>query len=277
MKLSRPMVNGNALPNGHDDGSVIRHEMCYFCFDVLSAHLHNADPPKPTFTNKAYPLFVTWKIGGDLRLRGCIGTFSPMPLHSGLREYAITSSMKDNRFSPVRLDELPRLSCSVSLLTKFEDCVDCYDWKVGIHGIRIEFLNERGHHKTATYLPEVSKEQGWNEQQTVENLLRKGGYRSDISPQFLATIRTKRYQSEKLTVSYQDYVNARSIKSKPHMNGVNHRSHQPYPPPSLMHQHRRNSREKGSTSSVHTNHTPHNSQQPNGVSNHSNHPSNSLI
>jgi AMMECR1 domain-containing protein len=34
------------------------------------------------------------------------------------------------------------------------------DWKVGIHGIRIEFLNEKGHKKTATYLPEVAFEQG---------------------------------------------------------------------------------------------------------------------
>lgn len=33
-------------------------------------------------------------------------------------------------------------------------------FQVGIHGIRIEFTNERGHRKTATYLPEVAKEQG---------------------------------------------------------------------------------------------------------------------
>ena len=32
--------------------------------------------------------------------------------------------------------------------------------KVGKHGIRIEFLNEKGHKKTATYLPEVATEQG---------------------------------------------------------------------------------------------------------------------
>ena len=33
-------------------------------------------------------------------------------------------------------------------------------WQVGKHGIRIEFLNEKGHKKTATYLPEVAIEQG---------------------------------------------------------------------------------------------------------------------
>ena len=36
------------------------------------------------------PLFVTWKLGQEQRLRGCIGTFNAINLHSGLREYAIT-------------------------------------------------------------------------------------------------------------------------------------------------------------------------------------------
>lgn len=39
------------------------------------------------------PLFVTWKIGRDsahAKLRGCIGTFGELPLHAGLREYAIS-------------------------------------------------------------------------------------------------------------------------------------------------------------------------------------------
>lgn len=35
------------------------------------------------------PLFVTWDVGKEKRLRGCIGTFSPMNLHCGLKEYAI--------------------------------------------------------------------------------------------------------------------------------------------------------------------------------------------
>ena len=36
------------------------------------------------------PLFVTWRIGKDKKLRGCIGTFNEMLLHHGLREYAVT-------------------------------------------------------------------------------------------------------------------------------------------------------------------------------------------
>jgi hypothetical protein len=34
--------------------SVVRPEMCYFCFDVLYSYLHSFDSPKnPAFTNDA--------------------------------------------------------------------------------------------------------------------------------------------------------------------------------------------------------------------------------
>lgn len=83
-----------------------------------------------------------------------------MNLHTGLREYAITSAFKDSRFSPITRDEFSRLSVSVSILRHFEDGDDYLDWEVGVHGIRIEFVNEKGNKRTATYLPEVASEQG---------------------------------------------------------------------------------------------------------------------
>ncbi|GAV05192.1 hypothetical protein RvY_15360 [Ramazzottius varieornatus] len=140
---------------------VICPEMCYFCFDVLYAHLHRHDPPETpnTFSNDAYPLFVTWKIGRENRLRGCIGTFTPLHLHYGLREYAMTSALHDSRFNPIAKDEIPKLSVSVSILTNFEPANDYLDWEVGVHGIRIEFVGENGRKRTATYLPEVAHEQ----------------------------------------------------------------------------------------------------------------------
>jgi AMMECR1 domain-containing protein len=48
----------------------------------------------------------------------------------------------------------------VSILTNFEEANDFMDWEVGVHGIRIEFHNENGSRRTATYLPEVAPEQG---------------------------------------------------------------------------------------------------------------------
>lgn len=83
-----------------------------------------------------------------------------MDLNSGLREYAATSAFNDTRFNPITLDEVPRLHVSVSILRHFEDSEGYLDWDIGVHGIRIEFLNERGMKKSATYLPEVAAEQG---------------------------------------------------------------------------------------------------------------------
>ena len=78
----------------------------------------------------------------------------------GLREYAITSALKDSRFAPITRDEIQRLTVSVSILQGFEEARHHLDWTLGIHGIRIEFINERGSKRTATYLPQVATEQG---------------------------------------------------------------------------------------------------------------------
>ncbi|XP_054168425.1 uncharacterized protein CG5902-like [Oppia nitens] len=185
---------------------IVTNEMCFFCFDVLSSHLNHTEPPKiPNFPNECHPLFVTWKIGRDRRLRGCIGTFNAMNLHIGLREYAMTSALKDSRFSPITRDELPRLYVSVSILRHFEDANNYNDWQIGVHGIRIEFVTEKGSKRTATYLPEVAPEQGWDHIQTIDSLLRKGGYKGVIDNDVRLSIRLTRYQSEKISVSYQEY------------------------------------------------------------------------
>lgn len=70
------------------------------------------------------------------------------------------SAFKDSRFNPITRDELPRLHVTVSLLTHFEDGADYLDWQLGVHGILIEFHNEKGNKRTATYLPDVATEQG---------------------------------------------------------------------------------------------------------------------
>ncbi|XP_032886700.1 AMME syndrome candidate gene 1 protein isoform X1 [Amblyraja radiata] len=216
-------ANGCLGPGGRS--MVVNAEMCCFCFDVLYCHLYGYQPPRsPRFTNDPYPLFVTWKIGRDKRLRGCIGTFSAMNLHSGLREYTLTSALKDSRFPPMTREELPRLFCSVSLLTNFEDVGDYLDWEVGVHGIRIEFINEKGSKRTATYLPEVAKEQGWDHIQTIDSLLRKGGYKAPISNDFRKTIKLTRYHSEKMTLSYSEYLAHRQHHH--YQNGTAH----PLPP-----------------------------------------------
>uniref|UniRef100_T1IBQ3 AMMECR1 domain-containing protein n=1 Tax=Rhodnius prolixus TaxID=13249 RepID=T1IBQ3_RHOPR len=73
-------------------------------------------------------------------------------------------AVKDSRFNPISRDELTKLHVSVSILRHFEDGADYTDWEVGVHGIRIEFHNEKGNKRTATYLPEVATEQGVGEE-----------------------------------------------------------------------------------------------------------------
>lgn len=199
--ICRPICNGYG-----DQEQIAIPDMCFFCFEVLYCELNNIDgPAEPRFTNDPYPLFVTWKIGRDKRLRGCIGTFTAMHLHAGLREYAITSALKDSRFSPITRDEFPRLTVSVSILQGFEEARGYLDWTLGIHGIRIEFLNERGCKRTATYLPQVATEQGWTQTETIDSLLRKGGYRAAITPDMRKSIKLTRYRSQEIQMCYNEY------------------------------------------------------------------------
>ncbi|KAL7059725.1 hypothetical protein AAHC03_013234 [Spirometra sp. Aus1] len=129
-----------------------------------------------------------------------------MNLHNGLRKYAITSAMCDSRFSPISQHEFPHLSCSVSILIDFEDGQNYKDWEIGVHGIRIEFTNERGMQRSATYLPEVAAEQGWNHQETIDSLLRKGGYKNEITETVRASVQLTRYRSEKLQLHAGEYL-----------------------------------------------------------------------
>jgi uncharacterized protein (TIGR00296 family) len=170
-------------------------EMCHYCFDLLVHELKfnttNDDkrkskqlkPPSPDFLltlpkSAQTPLFITWeklqlaatasKPSQSYGLRGCIGTLSPRPLTSAIGEYALTAALRDRRFDPIRHDEIPHLRVGVSLLVKYEQCDHVHDWEVGLHGILINFTLDDGVSASAssttadysaTYLPEVAKEQ----------------------------------------------------------------------------------------------------------------------
>ncbi|KAM4659223.1 AMMECR1-like protein isoform 2-T2 [Amazona ochrocephala] len=191
--LTRPNGTANSTKN-----LVVTAEMCCYCFDVLYCHLYGFPQPRlPRFTNDPYPLFVTWKTGRDKRLRGCIGTFSAMNLHSGLREYTLTSALKDSRFPPLTREELPKLFCSVSLLTNFEDASDYLDWEVRTRCIW----------NSASLSFRLGPD--WDQIQTIDSLLRKGGFKAPITNDFRKTIKLTRYRSEKVTISYAEYMASR--------------------------------------------------------------------
>jgi AMME syndrome candidate gene 1 protein len=193
------------------------------------------------YPNIECPLFVTWEKQGPTRpisrrtnntthnddpippqqqpyeLRGCIGSLSPKGLLRHLREYAVFSAFQDPRFDPITIPELAQLRVSVSLLIQYEACRDCYDWIVGTHGVIIKFdpppfndtTKSRNRHSSqelsATFLPEVARQQHWDQTKTIQQLIRKAGYNGAITEAVLQSIECTRYQSSKYNVTFQEY------------------------------------------------------------------------
>eukprot|EP00455_Lapot_gusevi_P047284 TRINITY_DN6365_c0_g1_i2.p1 TRINITY_DN6365_c0_g1~~TRINITY_DN6365_c0_g1_i2.p1 ORF type:complete len:112 (-),score=18.88 TRINITY_DN6365_c0_g1_i2:13-348(-) len=108
----------------------------------------------------------------------------------------------------MKYEEIARLQCGISLLTDFEDAEHAFDWEVGKHGIQISFdLGDRSY--SATYLPEVAPEQGWNQLECLQSLVRKAGYNGELDQNLVESISLVRYQSSKCTLSYADYLQLR--------------------------------------------------------------------
>lgn len=143
---------------------------CILCFDVLLANLQRdtisiGDFDDLKLRESSAPLFVTWRCkpksckafeSHQLRLRGCIGSFSHVSIPKGLCEYAIKSAFEDGRFQPISAVEVPDLSVTVAVLHSFEQCSkNLHDWTIGVHGIKIFYAEKY----QATFLPEVAVEQ----------------------------------------------------------------------------------------------------------------------
>mmetsp|Transcript_9378 Transcript_9378/g.20438 ORF Transcript_9378/g.20438 Transcript_9378/m.20438 type:complete len:218 (-) Transcript_9378:335-988(-) len=200
-----------------NDGSLcVTPDHVLYCFDVLEVALRkqngrvgaSCSDAVPHFdTQHSCPLFVTWNKraeSGRMELRGCIGCLKPLPITS-LHDYAVNSALRDQRFPPMQEVELPYLHCTVSLLTHFEQARDVFDWVVGVHGILIDFVEPNGGARTAVYLPEVMPEQGWTKLQAVDSLIRKSGFAGAITEYLRASVRLTRFQSSKLTQTYEEW------------------------------------------------------------------------
>ena len=217
-------------------------EMCLLCFDVLLLKLQRGSrgdyqldlmtgmPLYPGAVGVKCPLFVTWDVWrhGRWELRGCIGSLQPLALNKGVPKYALTSALQDRRFQPIVPQEVPHLRAKVSLLVQYEPCAHVYDWIVGVHGIMIEWSDDipadarekvegfngvdginNARRYSATYLPEVAAEQGWDARQAVESLIRKAGFNGPVMDELLGRIKCTRYQSSKCAADFRDYCHAR--------------------------------------------------------------------
>lgn len=169
------------------------HKIPAVSLQTIDDRLYQGKGVKPEFAK--CPLFVTWKKlsrQGHYQLRGCIGTFAECEIEQGLTRYALIAALQDSRFSPISEKELALLSCGTNLLSNFKTIYkknnaaaaspdslsksSIFDWELGKHGIELKFRHPKtGARLSATFLPEVMPEQGWNQQETFENLVEKAG------------------------------------------------------------------------------------------------------
>ncbi|KAF8913726.1 AMMECR1 domain-containing protein [Gymnopilus junonius] len=175
-------------------------EHCFHAFDALYCSLTGSSPIPVN------PLFVTWNIKqrGEWHLRGCIGTFEPMPIHQGIADYALISAFRDTRFRKIDKGELELLQCSISLLTNFEYGETYLDWTVGVHGIHITFPHPNLIQLSSSETPSPRSSSSGNIPRLFA--IHKAGWRHRITEDLRRSIILERYQSSKYSVTWEEYI-----------------------------------------------------------------------
>jgi AmmeMemoRadiSam system protein B/AmmeMemoRadiSam system protein A len=137
---------------------------------VTEGRTPQVDPERYPLLKSKRGVFVT--IYKNNRLRGCIGCHaSDECLCRAVPLMAISSACRDRRFAPLSKDELKDISIEVSVYLSPLIPIDTVDgYEPGKHGI-VMTLGGR----SATFLPHVATEQGWNREQTLCALSRKAG------------------------------------------------------------------------------------------------------
>lgn len=147
--------------------------------NTIAAKLSGAGkPPPPLYSDTlaaALGCFVTIQLDG--KLRGCIGTlWGTQPLATAVQANALSAAFEDKRFAPLTIEELPRITIEISVLTQpvrldFQDGADLMaKLQPEVHGVVLTYRKE----KRSTYLPQVWK-QIPDKAKFLANLCHKGG------------------------------------------------------------------------------------------------------
>lgn len=150
---------------------------------TIESHLRGEKtPPVPKVGAKLRErcgVFVTLTKEG--KLRGCIGHPLPTsPLIEAVMDSAVSSAVRDPRFPPVALDELPDIQIEVSVLTppEFIKVKDSREYpehvEVGKHGLIVECAGYAG-----LLLPQVPIEWGWDAEEFLSQTCMKAGLTPD--------------------------------------------------------------------------------------------------
>ena len=119
--------------------------------------------------SEPHGVFVSIHRGKELR--GCAGNVIPDdPLYRTTARCAVSAATSDPRFAPVTLDELPRLSFEVSVLSIPEPVRNTDEIEVGNHGLIVRQNSAHG-----LLLPQVATQYRWNRNQFLAETCIKAG------------------------------------------------------------------------------------------------------
>jgi AmmeMemoRadiSam system protein B/AmmeMemoRadiSam system protein A len=166
---------GDAAAGGASLGEADRKELFLIAHNAVETavrdrKLYQYSTSKLEALNQDRGAFVTLKINGELR--GCIGYVSPMkPLALTVRDVAVSAALKDNRFAPVSVAELPSLQYEISVLSPMHRVLDVLkEIKIGRDGlVMVQGAN------MGLLLPQVPGEQGWDLTTFLEQTCAKAG------------------------------------------------------------------------------------------------------
>jgi len=120
-------------------------------------------------------VFVT--LYKDNKLRGCIGKIKEekTSLYKSVAKMAKAAALNDNRFLPVKLDELKNIKINISILSPLKKTKNPKkEIELGKHGVFI-----KKNFKSGVFLPEVAQETNWDLKKFMNELCKKAGLKTN--------------------------------------------------------------------------------------------------
>src|SRR2546425_332773 len=114
---------------------------------VVEEHLSGKPPHLSEIQHgvASEPHCVFVSIHNGKHLRGCIGNIMPdQSLYRTTARCAVAAATSDPRFAPVTLDELPRVSFELSVISTPEPVHNLNDIELGKHGLIVSKGSARG-------------------------------------------------------------------------------------------------------------------------------------
>jgi len=132
---------------------------------------------KDRILNEKRGVFVTIENSPDKSLRGCIGYPSAvLPLYEAVQRAACSSAFEDTRFSPLKTEELDKITFEISVLTmpKLIQVKDPKEYEKKIEIGKDGLIMQSGPF-SGLLLPQVATEFNWDAKEFLENLCYKAG------------------------------------------------------------------------------------------------------